>query len=66
MYHLFCNGLVNVIYLEVSGQCSHTIVSAQLPFFGLTLNTVYLTVIYAHRLMNLFFPYSCSVPTSQC
>ena len=25
MYHLFCNALVHVIYLGISGQCSHTI-----------------------------------------
>ena len=25
MYHLFCNALVHVIYLAVSGQCLYTI-----------------------------------------
>ena len=25
MYHLFCNGLVHIIYSRASGQCSHAI-----------------------------------------
>ena len=32
IYHLFCNGLVQVIYSGVSGQCSHTIVLLSRPY----------------------------------